>query len=267
MTRKIYRYEGGKLTAQEDRFAVEAPLLIQLHGTRDSAKKAVAVTMRTPGDDVHLALGFLFSEGVIRDKGAVAGARLVGKEQSKVVVELAAGEVVDWQRLERHSYTSSSCGVCGKTSLEQVHQALPYPEPLTDWRVAPKVITNAPSTLRRAQRNFAQTGGIHAAGLLSRTGDLVHHAEDVGRHNALDKVIGWALQRGHLPLYDRLLVLSGRASFELIQKAAMAGIQFVIAVGAPSSLAVELAEDVGMTLCGFTRAGRFNCYTGVDRIG
>ena len=266
MTRDIHRYEGGKLTIREDEFAVEAPLLIQLHGTRDSAKKAVAVTMRTPGDDVHLALGFLFSEGVIRDKGAVAGARLVGKEQSTVVVELAPGEMVDWQRLERHSYTSSSCGVCGKTSLEQVHQALPYPEPLTTWGVTPGVILQAPATLRRSQENFATTGGIHAAGLLSRAGALLTHAEDVGRHNALDKVIGRALLEDRLPLNDHLLVLSGRASFELIQKAAMAGIQFVIAVGAPSSLAIELAEDVGMTLCGFTRAERFNCYTGVDRI-
>ena len=189
-----------------------------------------------------------------------------GKEQGTVTVQLAAGVHVDWRRLERHSYTSSSCGVCGKTSLEQVHQRLPFPESLNQWGVDPAVIVGAPETLRHAQKSFAETGGIHGVGLFDRAGKLLHHAEDVGRHNAMDKVIGHALQSGWLPLGEHLIVLSGRASFELIQKAAMAGVRVVIAVGAPSSLAVDLAEEQGITLCGFARNGGFNCYCGAERL-
>ena len=261
MRRKIYRSRAGKLQGGDDELAVEIPLLINLRSTGGPAK-SVAVTMRTPGDDIELALGFLYSEGIIKQRGEVAGAKLGGEGQSTVTVTLAAGVHVDWRRLERHSYTTSSCGVCGKTSLEQVHNAVPFPESFKSWQVPAKSITELPDKLRAAQTTFNRTGGLHGVGLFNLAGELLHHAEDVGRHNAMDKVVGWALQRDLLHLDEHIVVLSGRASFELIQKAAMAGIAFVVAVGAPSSLAVELAEEQGITLCGFVRGGGFNYYVG-----
>ena len=266
MRRKIYRYRAGNLLLTEDELAVESPLLINLHGTGGLAAKAVAITMRTPGNDVDLALGFLYSEGIIQNKGEVAGAEIRGEEQGSVTITLAAGVHVDWRRLERHSYTTSSCGVCGKTSLEQVHNAVPFPESLKSWKVAPELIVDLPNKLREAQTTFSRTGGLHGVGLFDLSGELLHHAEDVGRHNAMDKVIGWALLQDLLPLDEHMVVLSGRASFELLQKAAMAGITCVVAVGAPSSLAVELAEEQGITLCGFVRGGGFNCYAGWGRV-
>ena len=279
--RIIHRYRNRSFIEVADELAAESPLQIQLRGIPTdygtsfrpacgSAPKSVAITMRTPGRDADLALGFLFSEGILTNPDQVLSAdpgdESTENGQNTLTVKLAPGVNVDWRRLERHGYTSSSCGVCGKTSLDQVHAALPFPGELTKWRVDPAAIIAAPDLLRAAQSNFDKTGGIHGAGLVDLSGKLVHHAEDVGRHNALDKVIGHAFQAGWLPLSKHLLVLSGRASFELIQKAAMAGIQFVMAVGAPSTLAVELAEDQGMTLCGFVRGGGFNCYCGVGRI-
>ena len=266
MHRKIHRYRAGKVQVVEDELAIESPLLINLHSTGELAPKAVAITMRTPGEDIDLAIGFLYSEGIVQHKGEVAGAKLGGEEQGVVTVTLAAGVHVDWHRLERHSYTTSSCGVCGKTSLEQVHNAIPFPESLKSWQVPAKLITELPDKLRAAQATFNRTGGLHGVGLFNLGGELLHHAEDVGRHNAMDKVVGWALQGDILPLDEHLVVLSGRASFELLQKAAMAGVACVVAVGAPSSLAVELAEEQGVTLCGFVRGGGFNCYAGWGRV-
>lgn len=253
----IHRFREGKWVAVTDRLAVEEPLDIRI-GTR-----SVAITMRTPGRDVDLAVGFLFSEGIIR-----AGTQVQGKleKDNVVAVHLPPAEVVDWGRLERHSYTSSSCGVCGKTSLAQVFAAVPFAESVATFRVAAAIVRSLPDKLRAAQQLFEQTGGIHAAGCFDLAGNLQHFAEDVGRHNALDKLIGHCFGNNELPLDDHLLLLSGRASFELIQKAAMAGIAFVAAVGAPSSLAVSLAEELGITLCGFTSERGFNCYTRPDRI-
>ncbi|MEM9260024.1 MAG: formate dehydrogenase accessory sulfurtransferase FdhD, partial [Bacteroidota bacterium] len=232
--------------------------------------RSVAITMRTPGEDTALALGFLFAEGILTEPSAVLqvaeGAANERESRNTVTVTLATGVTIDWPRLERHGYTSSSCGVCGKTSLEQVYTALPFGDLPGHWQIPAMMIPQLPPKLREAQTLFTQTGGIHAAGLFDQDGQLLHFAEDVGRHNALDKLIGYYFQQTKLPLREYVLVLSGRASFELIQKAAMAGIGFVVAVGAPSSLAVELAEELGMTLCGFTRNNSFNCYCGAERI-
>lgn len=270
MKTSITRYRNGELLTTTDELSVENPLLIQLHSTSGSAPRAIAVTMRTPGRDADLALGFLFSEGILVNPRQVISATTRDTEsedrRNTVLIKLAPGVDIDWKRLERHGYTSSSCGVCGKTSLEQVHAACPFPETLLNWRLSPEQIISAPEQLREAQANFAKTGGIHGAGLLDLAGKLLHHAEDVGRHNAVDKLIGHAFQQDWLPLEKHLLVLSGRASFELIQKAAMAGIRMVVAVGAPSSLAVELARDAGICLAGFVRDGGFNLYSFPERV-
>ena len=260
--RQIHRYKDHTATAVTDLLAVEEPLDVRIKAA--GSTRSVAITMRTPGRDEDLARGFLFTEGVLG-----AGTRVQSKldKGNVVTIELPAGEVVDWKRLERHSYTSSSCGVCGKTSLEQVFNAVPHGGSPGGFRMAPAVIQSLPEKLRAAQELFGQTGGIHAAGLFSLGGELLHFAEDVGRHNALDKLIGHYHRLEALPLDRHLLLLSGRASFELIQKAAMAGIMLVAAVGAPSSLAVALAEELEITLCGFTRPGGFNCYAGLERIG
>ncbi len=245
-----------------DVLAVEEPLNIRI--TSGGATRSVAITMRTPGRDEDLARGFLFTEGVLPAEVKVT---VEIEKENVVTVTLPTGQSVDWKRLERHSYTSSSCGVCGKTSLEQVYAAVPYGDvPGVAFRVIPEVINILPAKLREAQELFEETGGIHAVGLFDLSGGLLHFAEDVGRHNALDKLIGYALKQGLLPLDQHLLLLSGRASFELIQKAAMAGIGLVAAVGAPSSLAVALAEEMGVTLCGFVRGGGFNVYCGEKRL-
>lgn len=245
-----------------DVLAVEEPLDIRIDA--GGITRSVAITMRTPGRDEDLARGFLFTEGVLT---ATIKTSVEVKKENVVVVTLPKGQSVDWKRLERHSYTSSSCGVCGKTSLEQVYAAVPYGNtPGVELRVAPETISLLPEKLRAAQELFDKTGGIHAAGLFDLSGKLLHFAEDVGRHNALDKLIGFALRKKLLPLDQHLLLLSGRASFELIQKAAMAGISLVAAVGAPSSLAVSLAEEMGLTLCGFVRDGGFNVYCGAERL-
>ncbi len=266
----IQRYRNGTHVSVADVVAVEEPLDIRIRAR--GVTRSVAITMRTPGQDEHLALGFLFSEGVV---GADAGALEVEKSKGRTIAEadnvitvvLPPGQSVDWKRLERHAYTTSSCGVCGKTSLAQVYAAVPYGEVGgTGLRVSPDIIRSLPDKLRSAQELFTQTGGIHAAGLFDPEGNLLHFAEDVGRHNALDKLIGYALRQNLPPLQQHLLLLSGRASFELVQKAAMAGIQLVAAVGAPSSLAVSLAGEMGITLCGFTSEKGFNCYGGAERI-
>jgi FdhD protein len=260
--RQIHRFREGVMSAAADVLAVEEPLDIRI--TSGGSTRSVAITMRTPGRDEDLARGFLFTEGVLP-----AGLKVIVEidKENVVTVTLPAGQSVDWKRLERHSYTSSSCGVCGKTSLEQVYAAVPYGDaPGMGFQVAPEVINLLPAKLRAAQELFEKTGGIHAAGLFDHLGNLLHFAEDVGRHNALDKLIGYASREGLLPLDQHLLLLSGRASFELIQKAAMAGIGLVAAVGAPSSLAADLAEEMGVTLCGFVRNGAFNVYCGEERV-
>jgi FdhD protein len=229
-----------------DQIAVEEPLEIRVDGT------PVAVTMRTPGHDEELALGFCLSEG-IPARAAHASADLAAN-----TIEVDA-DGFDTAAIRRNFYTSSSCGVCGKGALTAV--AVEAPRIESDLAVDAQVVASLPERLRDAQRAFAVTGGVHATGLFDHDGELLCTREDVGRHNAMDKVIGWAYSTGLLPLADKLLCVSGRLSFELVQKAAIAGCPMLVAVGAPSSLAVELAQDRGITLCGFVRGGSFNVYT------
>jgi FdhD protein len=234
-----------------DRVAVEEPLEIRIGG------EPVAVTMRTPGDDEELALGFCLTEGL-----APVGARVPDDLAANTVDVEASG--FDPERLRRHFYTSSSCGVCGKGAIEAVQVTAPRVESALEIRQ--DVVASLPGRLLDAQRVFAETGGLHATGLFAPDGDLVCVREDVGRHNAMDKVVGWAFLQGLLPLTEHVLCVSGRLSFELVQKAAVAGCPVVVAVGAPSSLAVELAEDRGVTLCGFVRDGRVSVYTEPWRV-
>ncbi len=264
----LFRYRNGELAPSNDVLAVEEPLQIRIREGKKT--RSLAITMRTPGEDEVLALGFLFSEGIIKSPDQILAVERAASRKATsrntIIISLATNCPVDWARLQRHSYTSSSCGVCGKTSVEQLEAVLPFGEIPDSWSVSGSIIPRLPDTLRRAQRLFEQTGGIHAAGLFTSEGELLHYAEDVGRHNAMDKVVGYAFRAGALPLRQRILVLSGRASFELLQKAAMAGISFVVSVGAPSSLAVTLAEEQSITLCGFVRQGGFNCYSHPERI-
>jgi FdhD protein len=246
---EVLRLPGG--TSERDRVAVEEPLEIRIGGT------PVAVTMRTPGHDEELALGFCLSEGL-----RPSAARLPDDLAANAVEVDAPG--FDPARLQRSFYTSSSCGVCGKGALEAV--AVEAPRVESQLRVPLALVAALPDRLREAQAAFAVTGGLHATGLFSSAGELLAAREDVGRHNAMDKVVGWAFREGLLPLAEQLLCVSGRLSFELVQKAAVAGCPILVAVGAPSSLAVELAADRGVTLCGFVRGGAANVYTEPWRI-
>ena len=245
----VLRLTAGRTAPDE--VAVEEPLEIRVNG------EPVAVTMRTPGHDDELALGFLLSEGVTPD-GVQLPADLAAN-----TVEVAA-RAFDPETVRRNFYTSSSCGVCGKGALEAV--AVEAARVESDLRVPAALVSELPERLRAAQPTFAATGGLHATGLFDEAGDLLCLREDVGRHNAMDKAIGWAFQHGLLPLARSLLCVSGRLSFELVQKAAVAGCPLVVAVGAPSTLAVELARDRGLTLCGFVRDGRVNVYSEPWRI-
>jgi len=234
-----------------DVVAVEEPLEIRVNGT------PIAVTMRTPGHDEELALGFLLSERIEPRSAALP------EDLAANTIEVEA-EAFDPARLERHFYTSSSCGVCGKGALEAVAVETATVE--TDFAVAATLLAELPRRLHERQPAFAETGGLHATGLFDRAGELLCVREDVGRHNAMDKVIGWAFGERILPLADRILCVSGRLSFELVQKAAVAACPILVAVGAPSSLAVDLARDRGVTLCGFVRDGRVNVYTAEWRV-
>src|SRR2546421_5161171 len=241
---EVVRHPGGE--AERDEVAVEEPLEIRVNG------RAIAVTMRTPGHDEELALGFLVSEGFTPTKAAVPA----DLAANTIAAEAAD---VDFDRLERNFYTSSSCGVCGKGALEAV--AVEAPRVESDLQLDAALVAALPDRLRAAQPAFEATGGLHATGLFDERGELLCLREDVGRHNAMDKVIGWAFRERRLPLADAILCVSGRLSFELVQKAAVAGCPLLVAVGAPSSLAVDLARDRGITLCGFVRDGRVNVYT------
>ena len=249
----------------EDALAVEEPLEIRLvYGEPGNRlEKNISITMRTPGQDVELAAGFLFTEGIIHDRNEV---QQIISGTNSVTVFLQSTVAFAPEKIERHFYTSSSCGVCGKASIDAVKNQF-GPEPSADaLRVNAELLIRLPEELRRQQEVFAHTGGLHAAALFTADGRFLAVREDVGRHNALDKLIGACLQSGQLPLNQHILLLSGRASFELIQKAAMADIRIVCAVGAPSSLAVELAKERGITLAGFLRESRFNIYSGPQRI-
>jgi FdhD protein len=262
----IQKIQDTDLLEASDELAVEEPLEIRLQygpsGHRQ--EQAISITMRTPGNDVHLAIGFLYTEGILPDSDAVKGT-YTGIPNS-ILISLREDVVPDIARLQRNFYTTSSCGVCGKSSLDSLRTVCPSPAPQSLWRLTPEKIHPLPGRLRQQQEIYGSTGGLHASALFHREGHLLALHEDIGRHNALDKLIGWSLQEGLMPLTDHILLLSGRACFELIQKAAMAGIKLVAAVGAPSSLAVELAKEHDMTLIGFLRDQRFNIYAGATRI-
>jgi FdhD protein len=264
----VCRIDGSGATIHSDFLAVEEPLEIRLGCMIDGRRshRGVSVTMRTSGHDGELAVGFLFTEGIITTREQITDVRACGAG-NVVRVELRPEVAVDLARLERHFYTASSCGVCGKTSLEAVCIRSPYRPSEGRPIVAATVIHRLPETLRAAQAVFDRTGGLHAAALFDIRGTLLCLREDVGRHNALDKLIGSQFLARRTPLSESVLLVSGRASFELVQKAMMAGIPVLAAVGAPSSLAVDLAREHGLTLLGFVRADRFNIYTGADRIG
>ncbi|GAA4353466.1 formate dehydrogenase accessory sulfurtransferase FdhD [Hymenobacter saemangeumensis] len=257
-----------------DLLAAEEPLEIRLgFGPEDQRQhRSLAITMRTPGHDEELAAGFLLSEGIIRSKADLLGIRpcpdVTKPEEAGNVVraELAAHVAIDFDSLARHFYTSSSCGVCGKTSIAAVQGAACPALPRTGPHLAYEVVHQLPDKLRAAQAGFEQTGGQHAAALFTPAGELLLLREDVGRHNALDKLIGAALLAEWLPLHQHVLLVSGRASFELVQKAAAAGIAVLAAVGAPSSLAVQAAETFGLTVLGFVRHGRYNIYSHPWRV-
>jgi FdhD protein len=263
----VLRLGGPAEVERPDTLVVEEPLEIRVGG------KALAVTMRTPGSDMELAAGFLVSEGVISEADHVlaqrycAGATDEGLNTYNVLdVSLAAGVAPPDPSVERAFYTTSSCGLCGKASLDAVRTTARWSVAEDDVVVTAELLAQLPDRLREAQKVFDRTGGLHAAALFGAGGELLVLREDVGRHNAVDKVVGWALQAGRLPLRQTVLLVSGRASFELAQKAWMAGIPVLAAVSAPSSLAVDLAEEAGMTLVGFLRGPTMNVYSRADRI-
>ena len=248
---------GPVTEARADLLAVEEPLEIRLNGD------PLTVTMRTPGDDIDLAAGFLTTEGAVSRPADITEIRMC--DENVADVTLATG-VAGLAGVRRNFLTTSACGVCGKDSIESVRVRCGYDVSADPVQVDPGVLAGLPGSLRKAQRVFASTGGLHAAGLFRADGTLLALREDVGRHNAVDKIVGWALQGGQLPLTGCVLLVSGRASFELVQKAAVAGIPVLAAVSAPSSLAAELAEESGLTLVGFLRGQSMNVYTGTHRL-
>jgi FdhD protein len=269
---RVFRISPSGAEERPDHVATEEPLEIRLiqRETQGEKTRTVAITMRTPGADPELALGFLFSEGVITHRGQVRrAAPCKGPDAgcaNILEVELAPGvPEPELAGLDRHFFSTSACGVCGKASLEALKLRVPAeipPGPV----ISPETIVALPDRLRQAQGLFDVTGGLHAAALFDAEGHLLAAREDVGRHNALDKLIGWAFQEDRLPLHDHIVMVSGRSSYEILQKSLVAGVPVVCAVSAPSSLAVELAQGFGVTLIGFLRGDRFNVYNGVERI-
>lgn len=267
----VLRLDGTGAVGARDSLAAEEPLEVRVGG------RQVAVTMRTPGDDFDLVAGFLLSEGAINGREQLARMRYCtdnrhgddGHEHDPyniVEVDLSADAPEPSWSLHRTTFTSSSCGICGKSSIESVRANACWSVADDPVRIAPEILYSLPDRLRERQKLFDSTGGLHGAGLFEADGTILVAREDVGRHNAVDKVVGWALREGRLPLRGTLLAVSGRASFELVQKAAAAGIPVLAAVSAPSSLAVDLAETAGVTLAGFVRGQRANVYTRPDRI-
>ncbi|MBO0827240.1 MAG: formate dehydrogenase accessory sulfurtransferase FdhD [Streptosporangiales bacterium] len=265
--RRVVRLDAANRTTRPDTLVVEEPLEIRVDGA------AVTVTMRTPGDDFDLVAGFLATEGVVAKPSQLTALRYcLGKDDegrhtyNVVDAALAGGTSAPSLDVTRNFYTTSSCGICGKASLDAVRLTQPYDVAADPMRVDARVLAALPDALRDAQRVFDRTGGLHAAGLFTPDGELVCVREDVGRHNAVDKAVGWALRENRLPLAGHALMVSGRASFELVQKALLAGIPLLAAVSAPSTLAVDLAADAGMTLVGFLRGDTMNVYAGAERV-
>jgi FdhD protein len=261
---RILRYENGAFGAREDRVSVEEPLEIRVGRT------TLAVTMRTPGHDFELAAGWLVAEGIVRRPEEIVRiehcreVRSPEEEGNVVLVRTTEPAEAHVDRARRILVTSSSCGLCGKGSIESIRGEFPAPDARA--RFEPGVLGRLPGILRTHQASFAETGGLHAAGIFTLSGDLLVCREDIGRHNAVDKAIGLLFREGRLPLSESILLVSGRASFEIVQKALAAGIPIVAAVSAPSSLAVDLARSSGMALAGFLRDGGFNLYAGEQRL-
>ena len=263
----IWTIDNGQLQRRKDVLATEEPMEILLRAGQE--QRTVAITMRTPGNDYELAAGFLYNEGILHNKREIANMTYCvdgnQQEYNSLRIQLTADSLPELHQLERHFFTNSACGVCGTTMLDDISErnlpAIPA-GPAIDF----SLITSLPDKLRHAQDLFESTGGLHAAALFDLNGDLLAIREDVGRHNALDKLIGWGLLNDQLPFHNKVLMVSGRASYELLQKSFVAGVPIFCAVSAPSSLAVEVAERFGITLVGFLRGNHFNVYTGIERI-
>lgn len=274
INKTVQKVQGSETSVLEDVLSIEEPLEIRLKYLQNNeiCNQTISVTMRTPGNDVELALGFLFTEGIISSYEAIQDVFHVEKncslqKKNSIQVILKDGFTPHLMQSDRNFYTTSSCGVCGKSSIESIKTVSPFKN-LNKLRfeISASILYQLPQKLKTAQSDFANTGGIHASGLFSINGELLQLQEDVGRHNALDKLIGNAFAKGILPLNQHILLLSGRISFELVQKAAMAGICIVVAMGAPSSLAVELAQEFDITLIGFLSQNRFNIYHSATTI-
>lgn len=265
--RRIWAVEAGTVRRKQDFLAGEEPLEILLRAGEE--QRTLAITMRTAGNDYELAAGFLYNEGIIHNKHDIVQMTYCvdggQQEYNSLRVQLAQESLPTLPQLERHFFTSSACGVCGSTMLEELAQRNLPPLPAGPQLPA-SFFAALPDKLRSAQQLFESTGGLHAAALFNSAGELLALREDVGRHNALDKLIGWGLLNRHLPFHDKVILVSGRASYELLQKCAVAGAPIFCAVSAPSSLAVEVAEQFGITLIGFLRGEKFNVYHGIERI-
>jgi FdhD protein len=261
---KVFEWDDGKLRRKDDYLAAEEPLEIRV------GDEPLSVTMRTPGHDRELAAGFLFTEGLIQRREQIvgletAGPRDGGNRGNVIYAELVPDASPDFVKMKRHFFAASSCGICGKASIESIRSRL-LTAPNPDFRLDAELLLQIPDVLRSGQDVFQRTGGLHAAALFDSRGKLLTLREDIGRHNAVDKVIGWGLLEGRVPLSNSVLLVSGRGGFEIVQKAIVAGVPVVASVSAPSSLAVQLARELHLTLIGFLRGKRFVIYAGEERL-
>jgi FdhD protein len=265
---QVTEWDNGEIRRKEDYLAAEEPLEIRI------GEDPLSVTMRTPGHDLELAAGFLFTEGLVQHRAQIVALEALETEVETpaenrgnvVEAKLAPESAPDFEKMRRHFFAASSCGICGKASIDSIRaRTLAAPNP--NFRLDPEVLVRLPEVLRESQAVFGRTGGLHAAGLFDAAGKLLVLREDIGRHNAVDKVIGWSLLEERVPLSETILLVSGRGGFEIVQKAIVAGLPVVASVSAPSSLAVQLARELGQTLIGFLRGRRFVVYAGAERIG
>lgn len=265
---QVTEWDSGEIRHKEDYLATEEPLEIRI------GEDPLSVTMRTPGHDLELAAGFLLTEGLVQHRAQILALGALESAEEELAVnggnvvsaQLAPESAPDFEKMRRHFFAASSCGICGKASIDSIRaRTLGPPNP--DFRLDPEVLVRLPELLRESQAVFGRTGGLHAAGLFDAVGKLLVLREDIGRHNAVDKVIGWALLEDRVPLRETILLVSGRGGFEIVQKAIVAGLPVVASVSAPSSLAVQLAREFGQTLIGFLRGRRFVLYAGAERIG
>ncbi len=265
---QLHKINSGAINETTDKVAVEEPLQIQLNYSTATGQmlKDIAVTMRTPGNDAELGAGFLFTEGIIKSYEEISEIKHAHADENLIHIILKENVMPAMVNAARNFYATSSCGICGKASIDAIHTVSQYGEVKNNSSIRPQVFYSLQSGLKKQQKVFEDTGGIHASALFDAVGNFMLVREDVGRHNALDKVIGAAMLANQLPLNNCILLLSGRASFELIQKAVMAGIKIIASVGAPSSLAVEMATENDVTLIGFLKEDRFNIYSGKERI-